>query len=214
MADTQICPGAKPSDAPIRSDALPGEHDARTARSYWHVPSKPEKKHGQKNVVEKCYYEAWLGGFMKWLFAILVLGLSAALISWKPMTPLLEASAASLACVRSMFILTFPRLGRETQLTRRIALKACLHFFLWVPFVRPRGPSNAKPPSWWLSVLAVSSIMWLAASSTMLAMRFHEDSDMLLRRRGMWRTSAGTLNSVQGMENTILGCACCGFGAL
>ena len=67
----------------------------------WNVPTKPSKEPSQKNKVEKYYYEAWMSGFGRWLCSLVVIGLSAWVIYEVDETPILEATAANLACVRS-----------------------------------------------------------------------------------------------------------------
>jgi hypothetical protein len=58
------------------------------------------KEEKETNPIKKLYDQAWNAGFGRWICTILVLGLSAAIISKTPASPLRSAASYNLAVVR------------------------------------------------------------------------------------------------------------------
>ncbi|KAF7131072.1 hypothetical protein CNMCM5793_004059 [Aspergillus hiratsukae] len=98
------------------------------------------------------YSKIATGGLGLWISAVVVLGLSAGVISKTPPGPLRSAASYNLAVSALEFYLAF---GSITK---------------------PVSPTNARPPAWFIVILAFTTMMWAAAFPLMFVMRSNRDT--------------------------------------
>lgn len=85
---------------PTRVDSDPPPAP-RQAGIWKRLMSNESKKAKEPNATKRRYDEMWQAGLGRWVSAIVVLGLAAGIISKGPGSPLLEAAAVNVACVRT-----------------------------------------------------------------------------------------------------------------
>ncbi|EGU73232.1 hypothetical protein FOXB_16257 [Fusarium oxysporum f. sp. conglutinans Fo5176] len=81
--------------------------------------------------------------------------------------------------------------------------------------VRPQGLSNPRPPIWYVLILALSTVMWLAALTVIFVLRedidAYNESSLGKRRTGfVGDISTGT---VAMLDNLSIACGCFGICA-
>ncbi|KAK5995473.1 hypothetical protein PT974_03881 [Cladobotryum mycophilum] len=128
----------------VQPTPQPGNHDLEAAPRAQTNPQVVLHVAQELNPVTRLYDHALNAGGGRWLCSIIVLGLSAGIISKHPPKLLLAASAFNLAV-------------------------ACLHFLLMGPLTRPRSPTDARPPNWYIILLLASTLLWIAAMSFIFA---------------------------------------------
>lgn len=94
--------------------------------------------------------------------------------------------------------------------------QGALHFFAFKIPVRPQGLSNPRPPIWYVLILALSTVMWLAALTVIFVLRedidAYNESSLGKRRTGfVGDISTGT---VAMLDNLSIACGCFGICAL
>ncbi|RSL37949.1 hypothetical protein CEP53_015329 [Fusarium sp. AF-6] len=144
---------------------------------------------GETNPIKKLYREAFKADIGRWISACAVIGLTAGLLSKHPGQDRLAASAFNLAV-------------------------ASLHFFMFKVPVRPSDSTDPRPPIWYMVILAVSTVLWLAAFIVIFVFRNpsqHDDSGVEKRRAG-FLDDVGT-GTVAMVENLSIACGCFGICA-
>ncbi|EXA47002.1 hypothetical protein FOVG_04270 [Fusarium oxysporum f. sp. pisi HDV247] len=147
-------------------------------------------KEKETNPVKRLYDDAFKADIGKWIASCAVIGLSAGIMSKHPGHNLLAASAYNLAV-------------------------GALHFFAFKIPVRPQGLSNPRPPIWYVLILALSTVMWLAALTVIFVLRedidAYNESSLGKRRTGfVGDISTGT---VAMLDNLSIACGCFGICA-
>jgi hypothetical protein len=165
-------------------------------------------KEKETNPVKRLYDDAFKADIGRWIASCAVIGLSAGIISKHPGHNLLAASAYNLAVVGSLTCIYIYKLADQTQ--------GALHFFAFKIPVRPQGLSNPRPPIWYVLILALSTVMWLAALTVIFVLRedidAYNESSLGKRRTGfVGDISTGT---VAMLDNLSIACGCFGICAL
>lgn len=123
-----------------RQDAL---YTDLAPRSLWSIPSKPPP--GDTNPVSKCYYELWAIVVGRWFVSLIILALSAFLLSREPPSPLFEVAVAHIVVVRCVNV------WFEARLTAtRLAFTFCCPVCVSAPvrllmLAHPRGTQSSWP---------------------------------------------------------------------
>jgi hypothetical protein len=94
--------------------------------------------------------------------------------------------------------------------------QGALHFFAFKIPVKPQGRNNPRPPIWYVLILALSTLMWLAALTVIFVLRedidAYNESNLDKRRTGfVGDISTGT---VAMLDNLGIACGCFGICAL
>ncbi|KAF7171423.1 hypothetical protein CNMCM6106_005800 [Aspergillus hiratsukae] len=130
------------------------------------------------------------GGLGLWISAVVVLGLSAGVISKTPPGALRSAASYNLAVSALEFFLAF---GSITK---------------------PVSPTNARPPAWFIVILAFTTMMWAAAFPLMFVMRSNRDMyEVVNLDKRVVVISTGT-GVVSVLQNITIACGCMGVSAL
>ncbi|KAF4214782.1 hypothetical protein CNMCM8980_000060 [Aspergillus fumigatiaffinis] len=135
------------------------------------------------------YSKIATGGFGLWISAVVVLGLSAGIISKTPASPLRAAASYNLTV-------------------------AVLEFFLaFSSITKPVSPTNARPPARFIIILAFTTMMWGAAFPLMFVTRSNRDTYKVINLDKRVVISIGTgIASV--LQNITIACGCLGVSAL
>lgn len=88
--------------------------------------------------------------------------------------------------------------------------------FLIGPLIKPRSTTNVKPPTWYLIILAVSSVMWIIAFSVMFAMISDKDEYVVVdvRKRKLGGLAGLGTGVFDALENITIACGAFGVSAL
>ncbi|KAH1353325.1 hypothetical protein KXX63_002223 [Aspergillus fumigatus] len=134
------------------------------------------------------YSKIATGGFGLWISAVIVLGLSAGIISKTPPSALRSAASYNLAV-------------------------AALEFFLALSSItKPVSPTKTRSPARFIIILAFTTMMWGAAFPLMFVTRSNRETYKVINLDKRVLVSFGT-GVVGILQNITIACACLGVSA-